>query len=67
MINFIVRVTVEILLAFVLGIVYSLLEKNLFKGIKGRMFLLYIIVLTIVIVLFGIYVWIMLKNLNVNI
>ena len=67
MINFIVRVTVEILLAFVLGIVYSLLEKNLFKGVKGRMFLLYIIVLTIVIVLFGIYVWIMLKNLNVNI
>ena len=67
MINFIVRVTVEILLAFVLGIVYSLLEKNLFKGIKGRMFLLYIIALTIVIVLFGIYVWIMLKNLNVNI
>lgn len=67
MINLAIRILVVVLFAIVIVVIFSLLDKDLFKGLEGKRLLLYLILLTVAIVGLCFISWGLLKDLNVNI
>lgn len=62
MFNFTIRIITEILLASVLAIIFSLVNKDMLKGKKGKQFFAYLFFLTIFVIVLGIAAWIILKK-----
>ena len=67
MISLAIRIVTILCLAFILGIIYSLLDKDSFKGKDGKTLFLYVVLLTIFIIVLGVCSWELLKNVNVKI
>jgi len=67
MISLAIRIVTILCLAFILGIIYSLLDKDSFKGKDGKALFLYVVLLTIFIIVLGVCSWELLKNVNVKI
>lgn len=67
MISLAIRIVTILCLAFILGIIYSLLDKDSFKGKDGKVLFLYVVLLTIFIIVLGVCSWELLKNVNVKI
>lgn len=67
MISLAIRIVTILFLAIILGIIYSLLDKDSFKGKDGKALFLYVVLLTIFIIVLGVCSWELLKNVNVKI
>lgn len=67
MISLAIRIVTILLLAIILGIIYSLLDKGSFKGKDGKVLFIYVVLLTIFIIVLGVCSWELLKNINVKI